>query len=94
MAHNTENVVDTDGLPQVIKAVKFNKTYYFAGEALPSDNFDVMERLDRELLVNSYWHSNTIQTMKLAGRYFPLIEKILKENGVPEDFKFMAVAES
>ena len=83
-----------DDLPQVIKAVKFNKIYYFAGEQIPNDNFDAMERLDRELLVNSYWHSNTIQTMKLSGRYFPIMEKILKEYGIPEDFKFLAVAES
>ena len=88
------NTEESDELPQVIKAVKFNKSYYFAGEELPNTNFDVMERLDRELLVNSYWHSNTVQTMKLSGRYFPVIERVLAENGVPDDFKYLAVAES
>jgi hypothetical protein len=90
---NEETTVK-DELPQVIKAIKFNKSYYFAGEEIPNDNFDAMERLDRELLVNSYWHSNTVQTMKLSGRYFPVMEKIMAEHGIPEDFKYLAVAES
>ena len=87
-------IKETHTLPQVIKAVKYNKVYTFAGEEIPSDNFDLMERLDREILVNSYWHSNTIQTMKLANRYFPVMDKVLAENGVPLDFKYLAVAES
>jgi len=44
--------------------------------------------------VNGYWHSNTIQNLTLAHRWFPLIEKKLKENGVPDDFKYIALAES
>ena len=83
-----------EALPQIIKAVPIKKSYSFAGESLPVDNFDVRERLDRELLVNSYYHSSTIQYMKLANRYFPRIEKILKRNGIPDDFKYLAVAES
>lgn len=66
----------------------------FAGEAVPLDDWDVRERLDRELLVNTYWHSNTIRLLKLANRYFPTIERILRENGVPEDFKYVALVES
>ena len=81
-------------LPQIIKAVPIKKTYTFAGEVIPVENFDVKERLDRELLVNSYYHSSTIQYIKLANRYFPEIEKILKKNGIPDDFKYLAVAES
>ena len=83
-----------DRLPQVIKSVKLDKTYSFAGEALPKDNFDALERLDRELLVNSYWHSSTILNIKNAERYFPIIEPILSEEGVPDDFKYIAVIES
>ena len=81
-------------IPQVIKAVDLNKPFDFAGERLPMDNFDVAERLDRELLVNTYWHSNTVLNIKNAYKYFPVIERILRENGVPEDFKYLAVAES
>ncbi|HXH18377.1 MAG TPA: hypothetical protein VNJ07_04765, partial [Chitinophagales bacterium] len=65
-----------------IEAVSLPDAETFAGEAVPLDNFDVRERLDRELLVNTYWHSNTLQLFKLASRYFPVIEAILKENGV------------
>ncbi len=83
-----------DPLPQVIKTSPIKKYYYFAGEKIPIDNFDVKERLDRELLVNSYYHSATIQNIKLANRYFPVIEKILKKYNIPDDFKYLAIAES
>jgi hypothetical protein len=66
----------------------------FAGEPVPLDLFDVMESLDRELLSNTYFHSQTIRLIKLANRYFPEIEPILKKNLVPDDFKYLAVAES
>jgi len=81
-------------IPQIIKAADLKKPFDFAGEALPMNNFDVKERLDRELMKNTYWHSNTILFMKNANKYFPTIERILKEEGVPEDFKYIAVAES
>lgn len=68
--------------------------YWFAGERIPVENFDVRERLERELIINSYRHSSTILNLKNSARYFPVIEKILKENGVPDDFKYVAVAES
>jgi hypothetical protein len=66
----------------------------FAGEPVPLDNFDVRESLDRELLVNTYFHSQTLRFIKLAPRYFHVIEPILKENNIPEDFKYLALAES
>jgi hypothetical protein len=66
----------------------------FAGEPVPMDLFDVMESLDRELLSNTYFHSQTIRLIKMAHRYFPQIEPVLKKNLVPDDFKYLAVAES
>jgi hypothetical protein len=66
----------------------------FAGEPLPLDLFDVKEALDRELLSNTYFHSQTIRLIKLANRYFPQIEPVLRKNLVPDDFKFLAIAES
>ncbi len=83
-----------DGLPQVIKAADLTKAYTFAGEVLPLDNFDAVERFDRELMVNSYWQSNTLLNIKKSNRFFPVMERILAENGVPDDFKYLAVAES
>jgi len=66
----------------------------FAGEPVPLDLFDVREALDRELLSNTYFHSQTIRLIKLANRYFPEIEPVLRGNLVPDDFKYLAVAES
>jgi len=66
----------------------------FAGEQVPLDRFDVKEALDRELLSNAYFHSQTIRYIKLAPRYFSIIEPILKKEGIPDDFKFLALAES
>lgn len=66
----------------------------FAGEKIPLENFDVRESLDKELLVNTYWHSQTFLLIKRANRYFPEIEPILKKHGIPDDFKFLALAES
>jgi peptidoglycan lytic transglycosylase D len=66
----------------------------FAGEPVPLDQQDIWESLDREILVNTYWQSQTLLYIKRANRYFPAIEKILKKNNIPDDFKYLAVAES
>ena len=66
----------------------------FAGETVPVEIPDVHERMDRELLVNTYWQSNTMLLLKRANKYFPVIEPILAEYGVPDDFKYLAVIES
>ncbi len=81
-------------MPQVIKSVPFRDKYTFAGEPVPIQNFDVKERLDRELLVNTYWHSNTILCLKAAKRYFPFIEKQLENFRIPQDFKYIPVIET
>ena len=66
----------------------------FAGEPVPMDIFYVREQLDRELTVNTYWHSSTILSFKRAARWFPVIEPILAKNGIPADFKYLALIES
>ncbi|WKZ66626.1 MAG: lytic transglycosylase domain-containing protein [Flavobacteriales bacterium] len=66
----------------------------FCGEPVPLDRIDVRERLDRELLVNTYWQSNTLLAHKRANRWFPLIEEVLKREGVPDDMKYLALVES
>ncbi|PTM06681.1 MAG: murein transglycosylase [Bacteroidetes bacterium] len=66
----------------------------FAGEAMPLHDPDVLERMDRELLVNTYWQSNALLIFKRANKYFPVIEPILKKYGIPDDFKYLAVIES
>lgn len=66
----------------------------FAGEPVPLYNPDIRERIDRELLVNAYWQSNGLLLLKRANKYFPQIEPLLEKYGLPDDFKYLAVAES
>jgi len=66
----------------------------FAGERIPLENFEVKERMEREFIVNTYFHSYTILAIKRSARWFPVIEPILKKYSVPEDFKYLCVAES
>ena len=79
---------------QTIRSVNLNKDFDFCGEKLPMDNFDVLQRFDAELLRNVYYHSSTILSIKRANALFPIIEPILKKEGVPDDLKYLAVAES
>ena len=70
------------------------KTISFANEKVPLDKYYIQERLERELLVNTFWHSNTILVLKRSKKYFQIIEPILSKNGIPDDFKYLAVIES
>ena len=69
-----------------IKAIKIPEDLTFAGERVPLEKHDIKERIDRELLVNTYWQSNALLWIKRTNKYFPIIEPILKEKGVPDDF--------
>lgn len=86
-----QNSIDST---QKIEPLRIAGELFFAGEKVPLEDPEVFERLDRELQINVFWHSNTLLTMKLANRYFPVIEKILAEEGVPNDFKYLPLIES
>jgi hypothetical protein len=77
-----------------VKAVKVPESMEFAGERVPLEKADIFERLDRELLVNTYWQSNALLLIKRANKFFPLIEPLLKKHNLPDDFKYLCVAES
>jgi len=66
----------------------------FANEEIPIYSSEIWERMDKELLKNTYWQSNTMLYFKKANKYFPIIEPILKKYNIPEDFKYLAVIES
>jgi hypothetical protein len=66
----------------------------FAGEEAPINLIYNKEKLDREFLINTYWHTSTILLLKRSNRWFPIIEPILKENQIPDDFKYLALIES
>lgn len=66
----------------------------FAGDTIRFDRADMRERMDRELMAFSYMHTNSHLIIKRANRLFPVIEPILKENGIPDDLKYLMVIES
>ncbi len=77
-----------------IKALELPVNLNLAGERVPVEIPDVKERMDRELLVNTYWQSNGLLLIKRANKYFPILEPLLNEYGLPDDFKYLALAES
>jgi hypothetical protein len=77
-----------------IKAPQLPAALTFAGEKVPLENADIKEKLDREVMINYYNHGNMLFLIKTANRYFPIISERLKANGVPDDFKYLCVAES
>ncbi|MGK0414356.1 MAG: membrane-bound lytic murein transglycosylase D [Polaribacter sp.] len=77
-----------------IKALKLPNNLNLAGERVPIEKQDIRERMERELLVNTYWQSNGLLLLKRANKYFPIIEPLLEKYGLPDDFKFLALAES
>lgn len=81
-------------VPQRVSPPVLKASYDFAGEPLPMEDQDVRERLDREILTNTFYHSSTQHILKHKDKYFPLIEQILYEEGAPDDLKYIAVAES
>ncbi|HLT51457.1 MAG TPA: lytic transglycosylase domain-containing protein, partial [Arenibacter sp.] len=91
------NRVDTDSSDNSgyrITPIEIPEDLNFAGEAVPFEDPEIMERVDREFLVNAYWQSNALLLMKRAHKFFPIIEPILAKNGIPDDFKYLALAES
>jgi membrane-bound lytic murein transglycosylase D len=77
-----------------IAGLRIPKDLNFCGEKVPLSDFTVIESLDRELLINTYWQSQTLLLYKRANRCFTIIEPILKRNGIPDDFKYIPVVES
>ncbi len=91
-----DNLPDTANFDNTyeIHAIKMPSYLEFASEAVPLEIDDVKNRVDRELHVNTYWQSNSLLLFKRASRFFPIIEPILQQQGVPDDFKYLAVIES
>ena len=82
------------GLKAVVTSLPIPNDLNFAGEPVPLDEQEVLERVDREFLVNTYWQSNALLLMKRSQKYFPVMRPILDFYGIPEDFLYLAVAES
>jgi membrane-bound lytic murein transglycosylase D len=91
---SNKKVSPSTPLVRTQKTPKLPRQIVFFNDNIPMTDFDLRERLDRELLVNTYFQSSTSIALKRATRYFPTIERILKEEGVPDDFKYLCVIES
>ncbi|MDK2910114.1 MAG: rane-bound lytic murein transglycosylase [Bacteroidales bacterium] len=89
---NDDDFIKRSGSSTV--AVPIPRKLSFAGEPVPLNLFYVREALDRELTLNTYWHSQSILLFKRANRFFPIIAPILKNQGIPEDFKYLILVES
>lgn len=87
-------LMDSVACPQHVTTPMVPERYELFGEKMPLERLDVYESFDREIVSNTFGHTNTILAIKRSRKYFPIIEPILKENGIPEDFKYLAVAES
>lgn len=85
---------ETSQFPSLISAVRVRPPLEFCGETVPLDESEVRERLEKELLLNLWDRAQVILYLKRMGRYFPYIEKVLERNGLPDDLKYVAVAES
>lgn len=89
-----ESTSDRSDIEVDIKVPALPHKVEFAGEGMPIDRFDVRERLEEDLSVTLYMHSRTLRTLRGAHRYFPAIEAKLKEAGLPDDMKYITMAES
>ncbi|MCE3278797.1 MAG: soluble lytic murein transglycosylase-like protein [Bacteroidetes bacterium] len=74
--------------------IRIPKNLNFAGEKVPINDFTIREAMEKELIINTYWQSQSLMLHKRANRWFPVIEPILKQNDIPEDFKYIALIES
>ena len=86
--NNTGTTALSYSSPQVPESIMF------CGKEIDLTRFDRHERMDRELLAFTYMHSTSLQTIKRANRYYPIVEPILKEHGIPDDFKYLMAIES
>ena len=89
-----KNTKNEDYLNYKVSAIPIPDSLIFSGETVDLSENDLIQRFDKEILVNTYWQSNTLQLIKRSRKYFKIIEPILKKEGVPDDFKYLAVIES
>ena len=75
-------------------ALQLPEKLSLAGESVPLNDRDIVERFDRELLINTYWQSQTLVFIKKSNRFFSVIDPILAKYNIPSDFRYLPLAES
>ena len=93
-AINVPTIVNAQAYPANYSTHEVPSSVTFCGKSIDLTRYDRYERMDRELLAFTYMHSTSIQMIKKANRYFPIVEPILKANDIPDDFKYLMVIES
>lgn len=94
LAAGPESPSEEDGYPSLLKSIQFQEPIDFCGESVPLENQEVRERLEKEMLLTLADRPQVILWLKRSRRFMPLIEKELAANGLPEDLKYVAIAES
>ncbi|MFC2125098.1 transglycosylase SLT domain-containing protein [Bacteroidota bacterium] len=84
-----ESIKDTNGI--ILKEIPTDLA--FAGERVPIEDIDIRERYDREIIINTHFHSNTILLLKKANRWMPIISEVVRGNNLPDDFAFLPFIE-
>lgn len=77
-----------------VASIDIPESAEFAGQTVDLTRYDCRERMDRELMAFTFMHTSTMLMIKRANRYFPVIEPILRENEIPDDFKYLMTIES
>ncbi len=90
----SEEVLEPAGFPSLMSGIRITGPLDFCGEPVPLEMQEVRERLEKEMLLSLWDRAQVILWIKRSGRYFPVIEKRLKQNGLPDDLKYIAVVES
>lgn len=93
-AETEKTIVEQEAISSVFTDFELPNSVDFLAQKVDLTDIDIRERYEREIITNAYYHSSTFFILKRSQRWFPVIEKILKEEGVPDDFKYLAVAES
>ena len=94
LAVGPDSPTEEDGYPSLLKSIQFQGPIDFCGESVPLENREVRERLEKEMLLTLADRPQVILWLKRSHRFMPLIEKELAANGLPEDLKYVAIAES
>lgn len=85
---------DAARFPSLISSVRVNAPLEFCGEPVPLDNHDVRERLEKELMLTLWDRPQVVLWIKRSNRYIRHIENMLQQNNMPDDLKYVAIAES
>lgn len=90
----SNNTVSYSNNNQNVLGLNIPSNLEFCGERIPSNSLAIKEDLEKEFFNNNYWKSNSATLFSKAQKWFPYIEPILKQQSVPDDFKYVAVIES